>query len=264
MKSPHQQAVNNLEGLTPPPQTWETSIVIPLAQNILGGLAVALLIGLPTLGIFNQFSLPLQEDDLIIWCLIIGGIVASFATVIRFFGDDIGVVQMAYRLAWDQQEVRIEALQRELRQAMEEVKKANRDQLHVPRTKRTKQLEQIRQDALHIISWYFERIPIDRRACERRNMPQRAWRNARRLLIAAGVMNDQNFLSPSSAEALRLVNEHYNSLIAASENRENYIPAHGNRSSPEQVIVLEKSGTPRRTQGHQRLEDHTKRHRPPP
>lgn len=109
------------------------------------------------------------------------------------------------------------------RQSQAHAKQMARGTSAVPRTKAMQKLEQVRVDAGHIIDWHFEGLPIGRRDCEQRNMPQGAWRSARQFLIAAGVMNDTGFVATTSAEAIGKLTAYWNTISGASGNADSFV-----------------------------------------
>ena len=81
-----------------PPPTWASHVLIPLAQNVAGGMAVW---GLGLIGYMTiQYTraLPWDLDGARLWCGFVGGAVTCLVTVIRFFGDDLGLLASAYKL----------------------------------------------------------------------------------------------------------------------------------------------------------------------
>ena len=77
--------------------TWETAIIIPLTQNIVGGLAVGVFLAVLSYVWADINTLPVEQNTLIHWALIVGAAVTCAATFLRFFGDDVGLLATAYR-----------------------------------------------------------------------------------------------------------------------------------------------------------------------
>lgn len=205
------------------PQTFVADIFVPLVQNILGGGAVA--------GIFaivgaagSRFSgRLLVGEELVFWCVLSGGAVACIATIIRFFGDDIGLIHYAYRRGQESTRLRINALELELHAAQRQVAHLIGKKKLMPSSAARQQLDRIYAAAEHLIHWHFEDLPIDRRSCESRNMTQSEWRRARHLLLAAGVMDESGVTAKTLPEALATAHAHYERLMRLGGQVENFV-----------------------------------------
>lgn len=196
------------------PQAFAADIFVPLLQNVLGGLATAGLCTILSLAVTTGFG---AEPDLVavaFWSLLLGGAVTCLATVVRFFGDDMGLLDLAYKRGRDSQRLRISALELELTAAQGQVKTLLEQTRTIPSSEVAYQMERIFKAAKHLVHWHFEDLPIDRRSCEARNMAQSEWRKARHLLITAGVMDEQGITADNLTEALSLASAHYQRLVA--------------------------------------------------
>jgi hypothetical protein len=86
------QSVASMDaGAGEPGATWVGSVLIPLVQNVVGGIAV---FGLGVIGV-RAFTGEFATDP-ILWCAFVGGALACLMTVTRFFGDDLGLFTVAY------------------------------------------------------------------------------------------------------------------------------------------------------------------------
>lgn len=87
-------------------------VIIPLIQNLMGGLAVAgaLLTVLAGIYLYSGW----WDDRAGLSALCVGALVLCVATFIRFFADDFGLLKKAYQAGADQAEGRIDTLNREL------------------------------------------------------------------------------------------------------------------------------------------------------
>src|SRR5436309_1981333 len=97
------------------PPSWESHVLIPLTQNLLGGVAVG---GLGMIGVIAYTGAVGNVVDLYnasIWCALAGGLVACIVTIIRFFGDDLGIVTTAYRMGYQARDAEVSALHMEIR-----------------------------------------------------------------------------------------------------------------------------------------------------
>ena len=204
-------------------QTFAADIFIPLLQNILGGGAVAGLCAIAGLVLSQVAGSTLDGATLALWCSLIGGAVACAVTVIRFFGDDIGIVRFAYQRGQNSMRLRINALELELQAARAQLAQVMGKTKAVPSTPALQQLERAYTAANHLIHWHFEDLPIDRRSCESRNMAQADWRRARHLLLASGVMDGEGFAATTLPEALFKVQGHYQKLAKLGGQTDRFV-----------------------------------------
>src|SRR5258706_11761302 len=84
------------DNLLPLP-TWEAHVLIPITQNILGGVAVGALGFIGVIAYTGAINNIVDLYNAGVWCGLAGGIVTCIITIIRFFGDDLGIVLAAYR-----------------------------------------------------------------------------------------------------------------------------------------------------------------------
>ena len=196
------------------PQGFAADIFVPLLQNVIGGLAAAGLCAILSLAVATWFGADPDLVAMSFWCLLLGGTVMCLATVVRFFGDDVGLLHLAYKRGRDSQRLRISALELELGAAQGQVKALLEQTSSIPSSEAAYQMERIFKAAKHLVHWHFENLPIDRRSCEARNMVQSEWRKARHLLITAGVMDEQGITAENLTEALSLASAHYQRLVA--------------------------------------------------
>jgi hypothetical protein len=148
-----------------------------------------------------------------LWCLLAGGAVACIATIVRFFGDDVGLLLAAYRAGQHNMRLRVNALELELQAARTQLARLLDKTQAIPSTQSRQELQRVYKAAQHLIHWHFEQLPIDRRSCTQRNMSQGEWRRARHLLIAAGVMDETGIITPTLPEALAKAHAHYQKAI---------------------------------------------------
>lgn len=204
-------------------QTFATDIFIPLLQNVLGGAAVAGLCAIVGLVVSQLAGHQSNVPALAVWCLLIGAAVACAVTVIRFFGDDIGVVRFAYQRGQNSMRLRVNALELELQAARSQLAQVMGKTKAVPSTPALQQLERAYTAANHLIHWHFEDLPIDRRSCESRNMAQSDWRRARHLLLASGVMDGEGFVATTLPEALLKMQSHYQKLASLGGRTDRFV-----------------------------------------
>src|SRR5687768_18135887 len=98
-------------------QTWTTHVLVPLTQNICGGVALGVLgfIAFVTLSEWQQRVW--HATDIFLWCLLAGGTVTCLMTLIRFFSDDVGIIVQAYKAGQRSMLPRISALETNLQAA---------------------------------------------------------------------------------------------------------------------------------------------------
>lgn len=172
-----------------PPPTFTSHILIPLGQNLLGGLAVwgAGLIGY--LFLCQASGGAVDLDAARFWAGLAGGMVTCLITVIRFFGDDLGLLATAYKAGQRSRDTEIANLQlmlRSLRDAKTAAQAAGSDNAE----KREQEfMQRAKADARRLIEVYFNGDSISREAMKTRGIGQRDWERAARLLKAAGVMD---------------------------------------------------------------------------
>lgn len=205
------------------PQTFAADIFVPVFQNIIGGGAVAGLFAIVSTAGSRWLGRTPSTEELAFWCLLAGGAVACLVTVIRFFGDDIGLIRQAYRRGQDSMRLRVNALELELQAAQKQVAHLMGQTKAMPSNAARQQLERVYAAAEHLIHWHFEALPIDRRSCESRNMSQSDWRRARHLLLAAGVLDENGITTKTLPEALAKAHVHYERLIRLGGHVENFV-----------------------------------------
>lgn len=79
-------------------------ILIPLAQNLIAGVAIGVL------GCIGLYALDAMQGDLVAAALLGGLAVACAVTVLRFFADDVGLLGWAFRRGWAERQDDIDAL----------------------------------------------------------------------------------------------------------------------------------------------------------
>lgn len=188
--------------------TWMTAVVIPLTQNILGGLAVGAFLALVAYGWADANAQPIEQDEIVHWALIVGGAVASAATFIRFFGDDVGLIASAYRQGQQSRDAEVAALQLELRTAFDAQRSVEVDGSKSVNDRHLELRHRARRDALKLIEVAFQGDAISRSAMGGRGMGQRDWERAARLLRAASVMDESGSITARNpATAIKGVDE---------------------------------------------------------
>lgn len=197
-----------IEQETQTPVTWETAVVIPLTQNIVGGLAVGAFLAILSYAWADANTLPVDQDQLLRWALIIGAAVCCAATFVRFFGDDVGLLTAAYRKGQRSRDVEVAALQLELRAALDAQKAVEVNGTKSATDKQQELLQRARRDAMKLIEVAFNGDSISRAAMAGRGMGRWDWERANQLLKAAGAMDaDGNITVRTPAQAQQAVDQ---------------------------------------------------------
>lgn len=192
----------------PEPQTLITHILTPILQNLLGGLGLGTAWMIVTIGL-SYWDVQFDFWNAGVWASLMGGLWACFWTVIRFFGDDLGLLMDAYSAGYHSRDAQIAALELELRASYDA---QNAAEVNGGATfainKRQELMQRARKDAAQIVAVAFQGDSISRKAMAGRNMGQRDWERATRLLIAAGAMNGEGaIVAKTPNEALQAVDE---------------------------------------------------------
>ena len=206
------------------PQTWTTDIFVPLANNIFGGAALGALGFIGFVAISEWRHILWYTDDALLWCILLGAAATCIMTVIRFFGDDLGLITGAYKAGQRSMLPRISALETNL-QATSDV--LNGKYEHTGDEARLKEvLTRARTDAERLIRLYFEGQKIDRKSMVARGMGQRDWERARRLLQGAGIIaGTGQLVSQTPAEAIEQLQAKYVTDATHKGQRRTFTPA---------------------------------------
>lgn len=211
-----QQLRNKLTGMiqeqpeqnTIQPATWETHVVIPLSQNLLGGLAVTVFCMVILIGLGRHFLWRMVYEELMFWSTLSGLGVAATFTVIRFFGDEVGIVATAYRFGKRSTDAQISGMTAQVRQLQALVQELRRENGGGQRvTEMVERIERARRDGEHLLGVAHSGASIAR-AQMQPAMAQRSWEYAIGLLRAAGCLNDKGGLVEANlARSLNVLNQ---------------------------------------------------------
>lgn len=204
------QAMQGEINQPPETPTWVTHYLLPLAQNLTGGAAVSVFV---FLGVIAYTGLANPLIDLYnagVWCSLAGGAVACILTIIRFFGDELGLLQAAYNAGYNAREPEVSALHMELHtlrtdMTVEQAEGSARSAISKRQQQDAKQLE----SANKLISVFFSGGVISREAMDKNSRMGRAdWDAGIRLLKAAGVADaNNNIVATNAGVAMRAVKE---------------------------------------------------------
>lgn len=187
----------------PPSPTWETHIVIPLVQNLAGGVAVFALCWIITVGLGHYLLWDLILRQLAFWSALLGAAVAAGMTIVRFFGDELGLLATAYRLGKRSADAQVNALiaeNEQLHATARELRKTSTSHRAVAMTER---INQTQTDAEHLLSLAYSGHSIAREKVSA-YISQRPWERAIQLLRAAGCLDANGALTePNLALSLQ-------------------------------------------------------------
>ena len=173
-----------------PPVTWISHVLVPLTQNIVGGVAVT---GLGCIAV--QATTGTITQAALMWCALAGGVVTCVITVLRFFGDDFGLYRAAYNAGRRSRDAQIAALQLQLSEAQDAAGFGDATP-SATIGKRQEMAREAHANARLIIKVAFAGDSISRAAMADRGVGQRDWERAMALLRAAGVLDEQGRLTP--------------------------------------------------------------------
>lgn len=189
-------------------QTWTGDILVPLTQNIFGGAALGGLGFILFVAVSEWRHILWYADDALLWCILLGSAITCLMTVIRFFGDDVGLLTAAYKAGQRSMLPRISALETNL-QATSDVLQGKYEHTR-EESRLTEVLTRAKTDAERLIRLYFEGQKIDRKSMTDRGMGQRDWERARRLLQGAGILaGNGEFVIKTPAEAIEQLQQRY-------------------------------------------------------
>lgn len=202
----------------------ETHIVVPLVQNVAGGIAAIILTYILFLIAGRISTTPVDHNNATFWSAIVGTIITTLATLLRFFSDDIGLLTTAYSAGAASRQDEINRLTSEnaaLRTVVEGTQRpaaanaANDDRLQRSYRHATVMLEN-----------GIRGRPIDRRTCKNQlNIGEVDFGRAYRLLQESGVRNqDDTFTIAKVSEAKRKLTEYYNYHFKIAASNQSYNP----------------------------------------
>jgi outer membrane murein-binding lipoprotein Lpp len=163
-------------------------VTIPLAQNALGGLGAALVVGI------IGWQVGMQTVDFLTLGAVVGGLLFGVACVVRAFRDEVRFVVGAYGERQDK--ATRAALEAEVHQLRDELKAAHSQGVMSGKHVALMATERLLGD-------YYERhLDVTRAAATQRGYTRRQWDDAQKLLRAAGVVDGHGTLkAPTYAEA---------------------------------------------------------------
>lgn len=192
-------------------QTWDGAIRIPLTQNIVGGAAVAILISVLSLAYCRATGRVIDVDALR-WIAGVTAItVTSVVTIVRFFGDDLGLFVAAYRAGQRYADERIQAMQQEnnsLRNQLETAKSQGKPAVN----RLAEKQDRTQTNAITLLTLgYTKGLPaMAANKVIGREMSDPEWRKARSLLVTSGCIDaTTGNLNHSGIRAAKIHLENY-------------------------------------------------------
>lgn len=189
----------------PPAQvTWISHVLVPVTQNMLGGIAVA---GLGIIGV--QAATGEVTPSAALWCALGGGLVTCVVTVMRFFGDDFGLYSAAYRAGRRSRDGEFDNLNKRLHAATTALENAGIASSAVL-AKRVVVGQMAVRNARAIVAVAYGGGNYSR-AKLAGQMGDKDWGRAMRLLRVVGIFDDNNAIrsnrAPSIKEASAILDE---------------------------------------------------------
>lgn len=174
----------------PVEQHFHSSVLVPILQNILGGLGVALLVWV-AYDILARRALVSPDPGVAwFWARVLGIGFAAFATVLRFFADDVGLIKAAYEAGADSRQDEVNHLQMEvdsLRRRILSIPGINGD----GETREYARAEQVLSNARLLIERYYNGHSITRAdVIQGTAMGQKDWNRAYALLRHARIVDE--------------------------------------------------------------------------
>lgn len=189
----------------PAPVSWTANYLIQLVQALTTGGMIA--------GLVAAAWFWLASGDLPAWwwavCLTVLGVWATFWTIVRFHGEETGLMRAWYRAGQRSRDAEVNALWMEL-ETLHDAATAGSGTPSSESEKRIAVANATLKNARLLLRVVYEYGPAQgaRATMAERGMGQRDWERARRLCMAAGVLDE--LMQPKAgnlAAAVRAVEE---------------------------------------------------------
>ena len=170
-----------------PPQTWVPSVLVPLVQNIIGGLAVAALVGVVWRWVGG--SLPV---DWWVPALSAGAVWATIWTIVRFFADDLGLLRAAYAAGAASRDAQVNALMLEVQSMRDVITAGEAGPTSSTADRRIATANATLKNSRVLLKVLYEDgvAQITRAKMGQRGMGESDWKRAVLLCRAAGVIDE--------------------------------------------------------------------------
>lgn len=207
------------QATSPPPQSLEQHVIVPLLQNIAGGIAAGTLT-------YIGFAVTGTAVDQLFWALVTGITTTSLATIVRFFGDDLGIVAAAYRAGAASRTEEINRLTNELAALHTALTGQQRTATSATKTSKLDMLKRSYDHARIMAENGIRGRPIDRRTCNNQyQIGEVDFGRAYRLLQEAGIRNQQDtFTITQVSEAKQKLHAYFNYHYQLAASNPKYNP----------------------------------------
>ena len=191
-----------------PPEAWESDILVPITQNIGGGLAASIILAVLNYAWARANSLAFDLNETLIWSGLIGVLVAAVTTIIRFFSDELGLLRAAYLAGQQSRDEEIQRLNRQISILEQRGQPTPADATEI--NKRLGKMKGDLYNATNLLKILLDGGNISRSNGEH-DLTQRPWERAVGLLEKSKVYGyaDRQLLISSRAEAHKTLTEFY-------------------------------------------------------
>lgn len=202
------------------PQTWVNDVAVPLAQNLLGGVATS---GLVAIAWRAVGTLP---PDWWVPVTLAGSAVACAATLTRFFADDVGIVTAAYRAGASSRDAQVNALMLEVQSLRTVIEVREGGATGSNADLRIADMNATLKGARELIPIFYSGDNISRASMAQRGMGQSRWQKVIALCKAAGVFDDHGKRRIRDvSDALKAVEQlHDTSVVTVKGSKRGGVP----------------------------------------
>ena len=180
-------------------QTLTGSVLVPILQNVAGGIGAGGLFAIVAGAIAAPIGFPIGQG-LAVASALFGLAVTCLFTMTRFFSDEVGIGKRLYAMGAKSRQPEIDALRAESTAALLEIVELKRGGAVAPTSKSVKR-EAVIRDGVKLLKWAYTGAALDRRSCEGRGMSQTSWAKARRLLVASGLLTEDGTVTETEIGA---------------------------------------------------------------
>lgn len=206
-------------------QNWEGNVLVPLVQNAAGGVAAAIMIATVTYAWDYANGLATDGWELLRWGVIIGVAVAAIATIVRFFGDEVGLMRAVYVAGQRSRDDEIQRLNRQI-SLMEQQQQPGAMQDATAVNARLGQMAGDRDNAVKLLKILLDGGSVARSNSEH-GLGRRPWERAVALLEKAKIYNhdSKELLVENRSEVLRALAEFYDDQYRLAQDNSSFHPA---------------------------------------
>lgn len=206
-------------------QNWEGNVWVPLVQNGAGGVAAAILLATLTYAWNYANGLAIDGDELLRWCVIVGVGVLAVATIVRFFGDEIGLMRAVYVAGQRSRDDEIQRLNRQI-SLMEKSQPGAMQQDATTVNARLGQMAGDRDNAVKLLKILLDGGSVARDNSEH-GLGRRPWERAVALLEKAKIYRHdaRMLLIENRSEALKSLAEFYDDQYKLASENGSFHPA---------------------------------------